>query len=260
MTYWLSYGGGVNSTALAILLAEGKLPQYEPWEAIFADTRDEKPETYEYVEKVFIPYLAERRKILHWVKGEEGVLQRWERLKVTGSRILRTCTHHAKVDPIHHFLLMRAENGDAQLIGIDADQPWRARPPHPQDKWEKLYPLVDMKIDRTGCEQIIRDAGLPVPLKSGCWHCPFMRVGEVMDLAINEPDRFNRIEQLEKIATEAHGPTEDGSPRSQWGNHPAEYWRERAKKREEIRKIEGSQLTMFCSEQESESPCECYDG
>ncbi len=29
--FWLSYGFGVNSTALAILLVSGKLPQYEPW-------------------------------------------------------------------------------------------------------------------------------------------------------------------------------------------------------------------------------------
>lgn len=257
MTYWLSYGGGVNSTALAILLAEGKLSQYEPWEAIFADTRDEKPATYEYIEKVFIPYLAERRKVLNWVKGEEGVLQRWERLKVTGSRIIRACSFHAKIDPINHFLLMRAENGDAQLIGIDADQPWRARPPHPQDKWEKRYPLVDLDIDRAGCVKIIEDAGLPVPVKSGCWHCPFMRVSEVMDLAMNEPEKFDRIARLEKIATETHGALEDGTPRTQWGNKPAEYWLDRAKKREELRRILDSQLEMWGNE---EVPCECYDG
>lgn len=93
-TFWLSYGGGVNSTALVILLCEGKLPQYQPWEAIFSDTHDEKPKTYEYVEKIFVPYLSGFGKVLYQVRPKEGVLQRWERLRVTGedsSRVFLYC-------------------------------------------------------------------------------------------------------------------------------------------------------------------------
>lgn len=41
MTSWLSYGGGVNSTAPAILLALGKLPQHREFRVVFADTGDE---------------------------------------------------------------------------------------------------------------------------------------------------------------------------------------------------------------------------
>ncbi|MEM3161041.1 MAG: phosphoadenosine phosphosulfate reductase family protein, partial [Nitrososphaera sp.] len=44
--YVLSYGGGVNSTALMILLVRHKLPiDY----VIFADTGSERPETYTYL-------------------------------------------------------------------------------------------------------------------------------------------------------------------------------------------------------------------
>lgn len=109
-----------------------------------------------------------------------------------------------------------------------------------------------------------------------------MRVDEVMDLAIFEPEKFSRISQFEKMATETHGPvpiyqlrwvgvdSEGGDiheevivgsePRTQWGNRPAEYWMERAKKREEVRRIQRTQIEMFDSGSEPQIPCGCYDG
>jgi hypothetical protein len=30
------------------------------------------------------------------------------------------------------------------------------------------YPLIDLRLDRAACVQIIRQAGLPVPPKSSC--------------------------------------------------------------------------------------------
>ena len=92
MTYWLSYGGGVNSTALAVLLVRGQLPQYMPWRIVFSDTGEEKLETYSYIRDSFEPWLARHGKTLEVVRPSESVLARWERLKVTGSRIIRSCT------------------------------------------------------------------------------------------------------------------------------------------------------------------------
>ena len=54
-TFWLSFGGGVNSTALAVLLVRGKLPQFEPWRIVFSDTGEERPETYTYLRDHFEP-------------------------------------------------------------------------------------------------------------------------------------------------------------------------------------------------------------
>lgn len=245
---WLSYGGGVNSTALAVLLCEGELKKYEPWEAVFADTLTEKNGTYEYVDRVFIPYLLGHGRFLNVVQPVEGVLERWERLKVTGSRILRVCTDKGKIEPIEKFLKARAVPGDVQLIGIDAGESHRAKAPRPRDKWGKAYPLVEKDIDREDCIKIIRAAGLSVPPKSGCWCCPFMRVGEVMDLALESPGRFDRIVRLEEAATVAHGPGPEGF-RAQWGDRPAKYWKGRAGDR-------AAQGNLFGGE----VPCGCYDG
>ena len=76
--YWLSYGGGVNSTALAILLCEGKLPQYEPFNIIFADTLTEKDSTYKYIELIFKPYLQWHGHELITVSADLGVLDYWQ--------------------------------------------------------------------------------------------------------------------------------------------------------------------------------------
>lgn len=51
--FWLSYGGGVNSTALAVLLAGGRFPKYENWRIVFSDTGEEKPETYAFIKDFF---------------------------------------------------------------------------------------------------------------------------------------------------------------------------------------------------------------
>ncbi len=240
--HWLSYGGGVNSTALAILLQQGKVPGVgDDWTAIFADTGDEQPETYRFMEEWMIPWFLEIGKPLVIVKAAETVLGRWQRLSCVGSRMLRTCTDHAKIRPIDRHLKGKEVTG--QLIGIDAGEAHRARV---QDG--KLYPLVDLDIDRDDCVKIIEEAGFPNPGKSGCWHCPFMRVSEVLDLARNRPDDFSKIEELEAASIKAH-PVAAGTDRAQWGRKPARYWKRRSA-------LEESQLDLF----ESEVPCECYDG
>lgn len=118
MMYWLIYGGGVNSTALAILMVRGKLPQYEPWRTVFSDTGEERSETYSYIRDHFEPWLAKHGKTLEVVRPEETILERWERLKVTGSRLLRACTVEGKIKPIERHVA--ANGGGVQLIGIDA--------------------------------------------------------------------------------------------------------------------------------------------
>jgi len=239
MQFWLSYGGGVNSTALAILLCEGKLPQYTPFRVVFSDTGDEKPQTYDYIREVFTPYLELHGITLETVKPSETVLGRWERLKVTGNRQLRGCTVEGKINPIKKHV--EANGGGVQLIGVDAGEAHRMP--------DRVRPLVDLDIDRDGCETIIAAAGLPSPGKSGCWHCPFSRVGDIIQLARYEPCKFERIATLEKTATETHGRDPKGNPRTQWGDKPASYWRDRASQQDFI---EPEFISL------ENSPCECF--
>lgn len=235
--FWLSFGGGVNSTALVVLLATGKLPQYEPWRIVFADTGEEQDHTYEFIEKHFIPWIKKHGKILETVRGELTVLEHWEKYKITGSRQFRACTVLSKIKPIEKHMM--ANGGGVKLIGIDAGEQHRAI-----ERAGSVYPLVELGIDREGCEKIIKEAGLPSPGKSGCWHCPFMRVNEILNLARHWPCRFDRIERLEQAAT-----AKTGKARNQWGDKQAAYWRERATAQKSL--LEDYDIAM---------PCECYDG
>jgi 3'-phosphoadenosine 5'-phosphosulfate sulfotransferase (PAPS reductase)/FAD synthetase len=242
---WLSYGGGVNSTALAILLCEGKLPQYEPFGFIFADTKAEKDETYAYIEKQFVPYLARHEKSLTIVVGEP-VLDRWARYGVIGHRINRSCTEYAKIIPIKKYI-EDIPGEHIQLIGIDAGESHRAtnRSSH---RWNcnRVYPLIDLGIDRNRCVEIIRGAGLCIPEKSGCWCCPFARVSDILSLAKNHPERMNVLAEMEKNTWKKFN-----KEVYLWGERPIGAWQ----KRGEIENTQGD-MDLFSGE----PPCGCYDG
>lgn len=258
---WLSYGGGVNSTALAILLCEGRLPQYQPFRLIWSDTGNEKDETYVYIQKVFEPYLARFGRMLEKTKPALTVLEYWQKYSMVGSRVIRSCTDKSKIQPLNAYLRLHGSLSDRSLIGIDAGEQHRARA-HPKDEWVKSYPLVEMGHDRAACVRIIQGAGLPVPPKSGCWHCPFMRVAEVIELAQLRPDRFEQIAELERVSHATHPiPPHDvaaGKVRAQWGDRPTSYWRQRAADD----RAQG-RLPFSCGldpVQYDEVPCGCFDG
>jgi 3'-phosphoadenosine 5'-phosphosulfate sulfotransferase (PAPS reductase)/FAD synthetase len=252
--YWLSYGGGVNSTALAILLCEGALPEFTPWETIFADTGDEKDETYAYIEHQFKPYLARHNKALYVCRDRESVLERWERLGVVGSRVLRTCTSHAKIRPMSRYVREHDSGPRIRLVGIDAGEAHRAKGRASESDDLVRYPLVELGIDRKDCAVIIRAAGLCVPAKSGCWHCPFMRKRETLDLAKNHPDRMLRIVELEEASAEIH-PLEPGRVRAQWNERPAQEWLMLARAEQEQ-----GRLPIDLGSDPGDSACGCYDG
>lgn len=88
-------------------------------------------------------------------------------------------------------------------IGISVDEIQRANTRKAERYERVVYPLVGigietgLRLNRSDCQRIIRDAGLPVPPKSSCFFCPFHRPGVWQDMARNEPDLFERSAQLE---------------------------------------------------------------
>jgi hypothetical protein len=55
-----------------------------------------------------------------------------------------------------------------------------------------------MDINREGCKRVIREAGLPVPPKSGCICCPFTPPKEFKAMSNDDPDSFKKVVRLEK--------------------------------------------------------------
>ena len=191
----LSYGGGVNSVALMLLLIQGKQPLDE---VVFADTGAEVPETYAYLETT--------RKVLSEAgtpftvlppAGRHGGLYQtaWHR-RVIPSALWRWSTRDFKVSPLHRHYRRRYERV-VQYLGIAYDEIERMKR-SPRDDVENVFPLVDAKITRDGCIELIREAGLPVPVKSGCFFCPFNNIDRWGWLYEEHRDLFDKAVALEE--------------------------------------------------------------
>ena len=84
------------------------------------------------------------------------------------------------------------------MLGISIDESHRANFSGPRNKYERIiYPLLDDKISRKNCEEIIKNHGWPLPRKSGCDFCPFQNRKAFRALSQNYPDRFKKIMKME---------------------------------------------------------------
>jgi hypothetical protein len=192
--YIVSYGGGVNSTALIVFLIKNKFPiDY----VVFSDTGDEMPETYDYV-KIMQKYLARKKVPFKIVKVRNGdsLSDRCLRRRVVPSQLWRWCTRDMKVTPIHAFY-RSLKSHIYQYMGIDYGEFYRMKP-SPADYVTNLYPLVDYKINRDECIKIIRKARLPIPVKSGCYFCPYNNMERWKEIYQSHPELYKFAMKIEE--------------------------------------------------------------
>ncbi len=195
MSNYLSFGAGVNSSALAILLVN------EGWrgQIVFADTGAEYPDTYCWLDLFERDWLqlrglhVTRLKGLPWQRkaGGIGLLEYCEQAHVIPLAAVRWCTVEWKVSAIERWAIANGLTLADSLIGIAADESHR--------QTQARRPLVDRFIGREGCVRIIEAEGLPVPRKSGCFICPFQRDGQWRELWERYPELFERAKRLEEL-------------------------------------------------------------
>lgn len=211
----ISYGGGVQSTALLVLAVRGEIPFHE---AVFANVGDdtEHPETLRYVRSVIFPWARAHGFPLHEVRrtirGQSVSLYRFtverERAFVlpvwfahSRAHGQRNCTVDWKIQPIARWLRARGatpENPALVALGISVDEWHRARTDS-GIPWERLaYPLLDLRLTRSDCARIVQEAGLPVPPKSACWFCPFQSDARWRVLRQQHPHLWRRAVELDE--------------------------------------------------------------
>lgn len=191
----LSFGGGVNSMALAILLFRHGEPLDE---AIFADTGGEVPETYAYLE-IARSYLEKKGVPLRTVQRKGADLyETCRRRRVIPSAVWRWSTRDFKVRPIRRYY-RSLRRPIIQYLAIAYDELERMRDSD-VDYIRNMYPLVDGRITRAGCIAIIESEGLPVPPKSGCWFCPFNNLERWQWLRAAHSDLFEKAVELEEAS------------------------------------------------------------
>lgn len=220
----LSYGGGVQSTAMLVLAAQGRLG-YEIDAAVFANVGDnsEHPKTLAYVSEVAEPFakahgidLVTIRRVkirsgqvmdLHdeVIDPENRGIKIPVRMDKTGAPGNRSCTSDYKIQPINRWLRQRgaSKNNPATVcIGISTDEIFRMGRRKPVPNQEAVYPLIDLGISRSQCQSIISEAGIPVPPKSSCFFCPFHTKQSWSEMRRDEPELFQKSVDLERKINE----------------------------------------------------------
>ena len=251
----VTYGGGVNSTAVVI----GMVRRGEPIDAIvFSDTGGETPETYRYVymmslwlsdhgypEIVTVKYQTK----IGQIQTLEENCRAWPRLPSIAYGF-KTCSDRWKRRPQHKWCkawpaaIEAWKDGQqiVKVIGYDADESHRADRVNDDRRYRHRFPLLEWDMGRDECITAIESEGLPVPGKSSCFFCPSMRKAEVIRLAQSHPDLMGRALEMERAA-ETRG-TIKGLGRS-WS------W-------SELLAADARQQKLFADP--DGPPCGCWDG
>jgi hypothetical protein len=211
----LSYGGGVQSTALLVMAAQGEIHIDA---ALFANVGDdsEDPDTLTYVRTVAQPF--GQRHGLDVVelgrKDRQGQTRTlYAELMRPESRSLsipvrmangapgrRRCTADYKLKVVGKWA--RGHGSSAKtpatvLVGISWDEAHRLSTKH-AEPWERpSYPLIERRMTREDCKAVIVRAGLPVPGKSSCYFCPFRKPSDFARMRRDRPELFAKAAALE---------------------------------------------------------------
>lgn len=216
-----SYGGGVQSTAALVLAAQGEI-DYPTF--LFCNVGDdsEHPATLEYVNTIAKPYAAAHGigliELRHIRKDgtEETLYKKLTRpgsrssgipirLEGSGAPSNRSCTSQFKIRRIAIWQRQHGATGADPAVtglGISLDEYHRARTDSGIPTQVLEYPLIDRRLTRQDCMNIISRAGLAVPPKSSCWFCPFHRIPAWQKLKRETPDLFDRAVALERVLSE----------------------------------------------------------
>jgi len=192
MKNYLSFGGGVNSVAMHLLL----INRGWEFESVFVDHGTDWPETYEYLE-MFNCWLQERdfepvTILKPDVEGFDNLYDFCDLKSIIPSMMFRWCTDKFKVSVLSNYYKKPCFNN----LGIDFGESHRAKLNHKRGI-ENRFPLIEFRLDRVGCCLFIEDRGLPVPMKSGCFICPYQKNYQWKELRTIHPDLFCKAEQLE---------------------------------------------------------------
>lgn len=221
LTY-ISFGAGVQSTALLVCSALGLygIPRADC--AIFADPGAELPATYRHVESM-TAWAGEHGIPVHRVSagnlerallGEEAArksgflvsIPSFTAGKADGATgmLRRQCTDHYKIEPIQRKVrelmgLAPRKRGRRALafIGISRDEIMRMAPSR-VGYIVNAHPLIDAGLTRFGCLKILEENGIPVPPKSACHFCPYHGNRQWRELEATDPETFARAVRVDE--------------------------------------------------------------
>lgn len=199
-----SYGGGTQSIAIALLVAQGRLPK--PEVIVMADTSFEATETWEYTFTYVLPRLSAIGLTIEIAPHELAMVDDYGK---HGDLLIPAYTATGKLDTycssewkklvIRRYLRKLGITRCVTWLGMSTDEVERLKPSDVQ--WQEFHwPLCDLpaqagysvRMSRAECRQLILNAGLPEPPKSSCWKCPHRRNPQWQRLKLVYPRDFAR--------------------------------------------------------------------
>lgn len=206
-----SFGGGTQSVAIAVLVAQGKLPK--PELTVIADTGREASETWEYLDEHVRPLLGTVGVEVETAPHDLATVDLYGKngdillpmFTGNGGKLPTFCSTEWKKNPIRRYLRKRGygpDNPATMWLGISVDEIHRAKPSGVQ--WlEYDWPLLTLiTLRRDECKRIVTDAGLPSPPRSSCWMCPHRNEVEWKRLRDHYRTDWSRAVALEDMVRE----------------------------------------------------------
>ena len=209
----VSFGGGVQSTALAILAASGKI---EVDAFVFCDTGFEQSIVFEFLDKYTRPML-DKAGIPFYIAKTEDYAGQLNGKTVFGNMLLPPffnsygnsaigrlpayCSSKWKADVFKRFCTKQFKDKDYNVImGFSTDEIHRAARMKPTKKYNYLFPLLDLRINRGDCIKLVVDKFNAPPPRSSCYFCPNHTQREWRE-AMSSSDRGKIIEIDNQIRT-----------------------------------------------------------
>ena len=214
MINYISYGGGVQSTAMVLMAIDGKIAR--PDMVVFSDTGSEMGETYDTVKEIKklclendLPFYTTFAIDLE--SGKQKKLHEHYMKKTTLPMVgVRHCTSKFKIDPVRKFVKQFVDKSKPKpwmnaWLGITADEKRRATGISYVKYQTISYPLLE--ISREQCFRYIKENYPELKVsKSGCFCCPYGNKNHWNRVKKKYPDLFSIAKEMEKIAKE-HGVT-----------------------------------------------------
>lgn len=175
----LSYGGGIQTIAMCVLVVTGKLPR--PDYVIAADTGREMPSTWEYARTHAAPLLSSIGLDLHIAPHDLATVDLYGKngdllmpMYTKTGKLSTFCSGEWKARVVERYARTQLGVTDyTAWIGFSLDERRRIK-----GREGKRFPLIDLNLTRADCETIILGAGLPLPPKSRCFMCPHQHNAE----------------------------------------------------------------------------------
>ena len=223
----ISFGAGVQSTALLIMACDGTLKKlgYNVKHAIFANTGDEPKrvlDNYKFMKKYANKYGVE----VH-MTSNGNIVEDVNKFCETGQRVpslpyftrdietnelgmlMRQCTSDYKIVAVDRFIrreLLNLKKGQRipkdilvrKIIGISVDEFQRIK--ESPNKWHtNHYPLFNLEWDRSKCLVYIEEKIGTIPTSSECIICPFHSDEYWKNMKLNYKGDWNHAVEIDEL-------------------------------------------------------------